>query len=50
MNIEVNFGFKGGGYDPYNSATTSKRWINARYGRAVAGGILRLFSAVFFPR
>jgi len=41
--------FKGGGYDPYNSATTSKVWINRRFG-FFAAGILRLFCGIFFRR
>lgn len=46
MNLTIEVGYKGGGYDPYNSATTSKLWINRRFGR-MAGGILRLLIGVF---
>ncbi len=47
--MDVQLGYKGGGYDPYNSATTSKRWINRRFG-FFAGGILRLIAGVLFRR
>lgn len=49
MRDQFAVGYKGGGYDPYNSATTSKVWLNRRFGY-FAGSVLRLLVAVFRGR